>query len=415
MKVKAERALIKPSAAHDEYAHGFRKARQTRAELAKSCLRAYMLALLVLGNASPSRADDLADCVSRAVTFDGTEDLHYASVKLDVGPRVYLHAQYPSHCTSGDQSACSTRAYLVPTNVVAIGKQCGRWDYVQYIGEKRITQGWVYAYTLTPIPPPPPPPKPGKDVLQPSAPDQYHFELTRGTGKPVCEAYLQRLNQTEFYSPPYCERPESTLVPGFALLHRRYLTVARFKSLFRDARAVLTYDPLAAAPTYDPTYPGFVPGAWTYDPPVDIENSGRADNLILWTTQDRYNFQCGTPNNPDGSNTRGSLAGLVVSAGGGVIDRNATYAVFGMSDLAWFSQRDVRHFYPEFSQELGVFRYRNINYFDAFLTGSREFVGSPGHRPFDPRLQSTLAVFLYAQSRRREICEYYVSGLRNDP
>lgn len=388
-----------------------------------------MIACVICGTALSS-AGDLTSCVGRKVAFSGIVRLHYATVETAEGARVYLHRSFPSSCPSGKQG-CIASAYLIPGDAVAVGKECGRWDYVQYIGEKRISEGWVESDALSLVSPPRAPEAPivapGGGGAPPVMPSRYSFQLTVGNGRPVCEAYLQRLNQTEFYSPPYCGRPESTLVPGFASLHRRYLTTGEFKQIFFDAAAVLSYEPLhydykprenadgsvTFVPPYNPIYPGFTPGAWTYDPPMDIENSGRRANVILWTNEDRNNPHCGTPNNPDGSNMRGSLAALVVSAGGSVIDRPATYAVFGMSDLTWYSQRTVRHIYPEFSREFNVFRYRNLNYFDAFLTGSRSFKGSPDHRTFDPKLRNTLAVFLYAQGERREICEYYVPGLRN--
>lgn len=106
---------------------------------------------------------------------------------------------------------------------------------------------WAASQALA-LNPPPPQPKPpitkiGNQVLPPAAPRRYHFDLTKGKGKPVCEAYLQRLNQTEFFSPPYCGRPESTLVPGFALLHRRLLSIAEYRALFFDASAVLSGEP----------------------------------------------------------------------------------------------------------------------------------------------------------------------------
>lgn len=379
---------------------------------------------------SLSHAQDLEACITRKVSFDGIVRLSYATVKAPSGPRLYLHAQYPNECSSGKEASCRADVYLIPGNTVAIGKGCGHWDYVQYIGERRISEGWVESRALSPVSPPraikAPTIPPGGSGAPPVTPSLYTFQLTVGKGKPVCEAYLQRLNQTEFYSPPYCGRPESTLVPGFALLHRRYLTNAEFQRIFFDAGAVLSYDPIhydykpqrkangavVLVPPYNPIYPGFTPGAWIYDPPVDIENSGRRGNVIMWTTEDRYSPQCSMPGNPDGSNVRGSIAGLVVLADRRV-DRPATYDVFGMSDLAWYSQRTVRDIYPEFSREFGVFRYRNLTYFDAFLTGSRNFEGSPDHRTFDPKLKKTLAVFLYAQGERREICEYYVPGLED--
>ena len=50
------------------------------------------------------------------------------------------------------------------------------------------------------------------------------FKLTRGNTVPVCEAYLQRLNQTQFKYPANCGRPEDDQVPGFQRLTRVLLS-----------------------------------------------------------------------------------------------------------------------------------------------------------------------------------------------
>src|SRR5450631_4496675 len=45
---------------------------------------------------------------------------------------------------------------------------------------------------------------------QPTGDRPFEFKLTKGHGLPVCEAYLQRLNNTPFDNVhrPYCDRPE---------------------------------------------------------------------------------------------------------------------------------------------------------------------------------------------------------------
>jgi hypothetical protein len=52
------------------------------------------------------------------------------------------------------------------------------------------------------------------------ADETYPFHSTKGHGIRVCEAYLQRLNLTAYYDPPYCGRPETSVVPGFKVLDR---------------------------------------------------------------------------------------------------------------------------------------------------------------------------------------------------
>ena len=368
--------------------------------------------------------------------FDGTVPLQYATVNGSSGPRLYLDKSYSDHCSSGAPASCPKVAYLLPGDAVAVGKMCSTRDYVQYIGEKHMSEGWVDSAALSPIAPPPPatPPvtKIGNQILRPPDGRQYHFELTQGKGTPVCEAYQQRLNQTEFYAPPYCGRPESTLVPGFAALQRRYLTTDEYKALYFDAQDVLNNNPLhyeykrqqnadgsiTLVPPRERRYSGFTPGTWTYDPPADIENSDNADYVIMWTPDDRYYSDCGTAGNPNGGVVRGSDAGVVMSAKDKSINRDASYAVFGRSNLE--SLANYRNSYMEFSTEFGVFRYRGFNYFDAMFNPAsyrehRDFVGKDGQKTHDPNLSDTLVVFLYTHHERKDVCEYQVFGLRSRP
>jgi len=77
----------------------------------------------------------------------------------------------------------------------------------------------------------------GKSTKQDAGNNQrYHFQLTKGAGTPVCDAYLERLNTTEYKKPPYCDRPESNAVKGFTKLNRVRLSPkeALNKPLNRD-------------------------------------------------------------------------------------------------------------------------------------------------------------------------------------
>jgi hypothetical protein len=398
-----------------------------RTHLFRRLLRASVLAQLLMYGVVPSHAGNLTACVDWKVTFDGITRLDYATVKASSGPRLYLHASYPERCASGSEAPCPARAYLVPGNAVAIGKGCGKWAYVQYIGEKVISEGWVESDALQPIAPPPPPRAPvirvGREVFPSPAPRRYSFQPTKGRGTPLCEAYLQRLNQTDFYSPPYCGRPESTVVPGFRFLQRRFLSSTEYRALFFDASAVLTGEPLHhdyiahrnsdgssvyVAP-YDPLYPGFTPGAWTYDPPIDIENAGGAGNVILWTVEDRYHSDCGTASEPDGGLAPGSLYGLVLSHDLNQINREKTYAVFGIPGVTSGPPPTV----TEFGRDFGVFEYRDHVYFDTVF--DRNLGDAAGHRGQEISLSATLGVFLYNHGRRHEVCEYYISNLGERP
>lgn len=268
---------------------------------------------------------------------------------------------------------------------------------VQYIGDKRISEGWAESKALTPIPAPAPLIK----NVYTGMPKRYPFKLTQGIGTPVCEADLQRLNQMEFHDPPYCGRPESTVVPGFTLLHRRYLNLAEYVRLWSD----VTGESQARAPVYR----GFTPGAWTYVPPVNIENSVSGDNLVMWTDRDRYSNQCGGADTRSGAPIRGSSLGLVVSTDGR-LNRPETYKVFGERNAPHYGNPAA----AQLAYEFDVFRYRRLNYFDTFLDQGYDFAGGPQYA-WSKTISDTLAVFLVDRGTRHEMCEYHVSNLRTSP
>src|ERR1700728_2490693 len=120
----------------------------------------------------------------------------------------------------------ANRAALAPTSFLGMRVQSA------------ITVGWTAASALTELPTPPPISPPvtrDHDTAQLAKNDhteRYRFQLAEGRGIPVCDAYLQRLNETEYWGPPYCGRPEDSRVPGFSRLHRVYLTGAETAQLY---------------------------------------------------------------------------------------------------------------------------------------------------------------------------------------
>jgi len=115
------------------------------------------------------------------------------------------------------------------------------------------------------------------------------MKLIRGHDVPVCEAYLQRLNQTVFHEPPYCGRPENDRVPGFTRLHRVALLPQQITSLFGQLPALQVKG--HAHPRLPPTQseltlvsqgdPGLLV-VWAYEPKADIENTGSTANVVIW-------------------------------------------------------------------------------------------------------------------------------------
>lgn len=134
----------------------------------------------------------------------------------------------------------------------------------------------------------------------------YHFTLKKGTGVPVCKADLDRMNNATYTVPHYCGRPEQTTVPGFTPLHRVPLSAQEVYALYERVNSFMglgvqdskRQDEANAAerkklglPPLPPTWPvdvvrkflqrGYTK-VWRFDPPVDIDNDGVPDNLVVW-------------------------------------------------------------------------------------------------------------------------------------
>ena len=151
---------------------------------------------------------------------------------------------------------------------------------------------------------------------------RYHFNLTKGHGLPVCEAYLQRLNQTQFSYPPYCGRPESNVVPGFEYLDRRWMDKQDYDGLRIEVDSFLTNESPSTYYVHHRQADGsdvfgppdswrfpIAPAAWLYSDPVDIENNGKPDDVAIWTFEERDQIECGSPRGPQRAARQNGLVG----------------------------------------------------------------------------------------------------------
>jgi hypothetical protein len=260
---------------------------------------------------------------------------------------------------------------------------------------------------------------------------QYHFILTRGKERPVCQAYLHRLNGTEFNSLPVCGRPESRVESGFAYLSRKSLGQAGSNYFYPVVSALLSNQALDAAADKQqagtahgtqprPLYRGDNTGAsWTYESPVDIENDGTGDSVLVWNYENSVFSKCGT-------SEYGSVHPVPYRAGqtiyiltkdGRSIDRMRTIDIFGRPQAGTYFElsgppgayvRTERRRYLPIGSSESIFEYEGLFYFDTFFEndGEGDFKGERVH---DHKLKDTLAVFIRQNHATHEVCELYLT------
>ncbi len=369
-----------------------------------------------------SNSADAAGVYPRS-DFDGIAPLHYATINAGA-EHLPLYDLNPASCAS--LPSCKVAGYAATGDVVAIDATHDSWSHVQYIGKTQVVEGWVESARLWPLAAQLP-----FDDGTPGRRDrrwypqkwQIHVALLKGKGVPVCEAYLQRLNQTYFYEPPYCGRPENDQVPGFTRLHAVALSPTEVNRLtVTEANLVAPVNrnfvespgavELAASSTSAPVYldtqgllaavrTGENISVWRYEPPVDIDNDGTPDNLILWRSGGRPVWdQCGQLLSNGRVNLEGPTAFILTKDNSGI---DATRTLMDFEDLA--SER-----YHRLKYSIGVFQYRGEYYFDAFVDG--EMRDSPASLS-EPRedYRKYLHVFHRKDSRVEHACQLVNSDL----
>ena len=378
-----------------------------------------------------------AVCVEQHVAFDGIKPLHYATVSGETGANLPLYQRHPAACAVSGEGHCAESQPLKSGESVAIGKTCGAWTYVQYIGETTVTEGWIAADHLKvlPLKLPYDDGEPGgrtrQSYWQPVT--TIRVRLIKGQGVPVCEAYLQRLNQTVFHEPPSCGRPENDQIPGFTRLHRVPLPASDVNESYPK-----TYN-LSHKTSYGEQLIGPVEGrpdvaavqmvagllgpvpilavpdnakisAWRFDPRADIDNDGQPDNVVIWRNwpprwdDDFELFACGFA-----ARTAYQIEPVdqvpFVFTGHSVIDIPKSVAVFGdptplpkdqrLDPALPPGQQSYQWLQPR-GPSVEIFEYGGKYYFDT----SKD---APGKTVLD---QNTLVVYLRERDTTREVCTY---------
>jgi uncharacterized protein YecT (DUF1311 family) len=273
---------------------------------------------------------------------------------------------------------------------------------------------------------------------------EYEFQITKGKGVPVCDAYLERLNTTDYVKPPYCDRPENDGVKGFARLNRVALTPADIHDLYP---IVWTFMSLANSKNLDwpdmsfqqhLTQSGQFKLAeegskllqmyldkgwaeiWRYDPPVDIDNDGVPDNVEVW---EGGALPIGIGGRQCGDDVSDIFGGrndilhqpqvaLVILDNNDRLNVHKTVEIFAhpMGSYRFYDAVDkkwkISDAFRPIGRSIGIFKYQDIYYFDTFFDGWGDFKDK---RQRYKNIDNTLAVFLHKNGKTRQVCEYLMT------
>ena len=269
-------------------------------------------------------------------------------------------------------------------------------------------------------------------AASPDFPFSYHFTLTKGTGIPVCEADLKRLNTATYSGPPGCDQPQTTSIPGFAPLHRVFLSSREVQILFPRVTQFMAFgkqgskeqDEAFAAERkklgLSPTWTldeikgymrlGYIK-VWRYDPPVDIDNDGRSTSLVIWQGVPISNAPgvCGKAAGMGGQDfyIQPQIA-FVLAPGNNRLDTRKTKALFGHAGPRYrFPNGMVFRGFRPLGTAMGIFRYRGLYYFDTFFNG---WGGSrTSSFAYYPALTDILGVFVHRNGKTAQVCEYHMT------
>lgn len=265
----------------------------------------------------------------------------------------------------------------------------------------------------------------------------YEFTLTAGAGTPVCEAYVERLNRSEFVNYPFCDRPEGSEPRGFSDLDRVPLSGAEVERLFDSVTGLLRFGDanylqrlresqqqrgLGVSASDGPHFAreneaavrrGGQPLFYRFEPMIDIDNDGDDDDVVSWK---QTGLTCGQTFSPvNGGREEAIRAGthLVVLDAQGNLDVAKTKAIFGhpAGDSVTYVDAQGRERTLSFADRFrtlgdwyGAFVYLGVTYFDTFYGSTGDFANS---RVDAPGITDSLAVMKHENQTTMLVCEIH--------
>lgn len=345
-----------------------------------------------------------AICKNPNVKFDGLAPLTYAVVNGDGREKSKLYSNHPSGCTSSNDTHCKIVTELRPNDVVAIGGTCGKWDYVQHLSDHGVVVGWIDDSQLSEKSSP----TRGREGIE--SDKDSAFKLIRGKGVPVCEAYLQRINDSTYSRSPYCGFPEDTRVPGFDRLDRAWLSWDDIRSIKNNVNEFVASGIISSRPNKTSINSRHRPAAYRFTNVIDVDNDGQPDKILMWSFENRDAPTCGQYFGANPEIDKHGAIGIILTSDGKQIDVEQTKRIFGskLGGIYMLTGDPPRRVFQARYTPIGfgynIFKYRGLYYYSTYLDGFYDFDDALSRAQKD---EDTLGVFIRKDGSTTKVCEFH--------
>jgi hypothetical protein len=229
------------------------------------------------------------------------------------------------------------------------------------------------------------------------------FKLTQGQGTEVCEAYLQRLNATEFLdNDPVKGRVSEPLLKGFADLKPVPLTAEEIQRLYYKIISFNRFRDQSLLEKYMETHKHDKEDAWRIIKakklPEEIKNYMIEDQKTPFV---RYQEKLDLDNDGTATNTviKNNYGTYIVNSDLQKVDEANMMAMFADKELLEWPT--ITQF-PPMTMSTNVFNYKGKYYFDGFL----DLIFYNVSHEVDFSVPLRIGVFIYQNLSTHKICEY---------